>query len=177
MFTKATREFGVWKQTHTQRKFQGVSYASPLIVALGMCAFVCWLIFFVALKVRAEFYVLENNGINLPKIDEHSAVAHPRREVALRFGVKEKSNNQILVLLESGDEVLFPQQKSKLDAIIEKRVQDMEFTGMLTLVASPAISRVEIWPEEGLPNIKFNALLEYLTKSGFDQFDIAMETE
>lgn len=177
MFTRSTRDFGIWKSDHPSHSRHTGSPTSSVVTALGVCAFVCWLVFFLALKIRGEFFVLENEGLRLAKVEEHDPNLRAERPAALRFGVRKArvAGEGLTLLLESGRVFEFPQEEGALKKAIEQRTGEMERTGLLTLVANPAISRAQIWPEDGIPAHEMRALLGFLTSVGFDDFDIAME--
>lgn len=177
MFTQATREFGVWKSTHPSHGRHTGSPTTALVVAFGMCAFVCWLVFFLALKIRGQFFVLENNGLRLMQVSRNSGALFEGRQAALRFGVRDAGHDGVELLFESGEILRHPEQEGEIRSLALRRVREMELTGMLTLVASPAIGRLQIWPEQGISPAKMSGLLRFLASLGFEDFDIAMEVE
>lgn len=178
MFTQATRAFGIWKPEHPSHGRHTGSPTFALVVALGMCAFVCWLVFFLALKIRGEFFVLENNGLSLATARRGDPLLFEGRQAALRFGVrKPRAGEGLEILFESGELFRFPAESERVRALLDARVKEMELTGLLTLIASPAISRLQIWPEGDLPRAEMARLMRFLTAAGFDDFDLALEVE
>jgi hypothetical protein len=176
MFTQATRAFGVWKSTHASQARRGANPGMSMLVAFGMCAFVCWLVFVLTLKLRGEFYVLENAGLKLETRNAHDPLLQDARPAALRFGVRDlQGSDDLQIVFESGQTLRFPSQETAMKTIMKSRVREMEITGLLTLIASPAISRVQIWPEAQVPSFKVSRLLKTLVDFGFDDFDIAVE--
>ena len=177
MFTRSTRDFGIWKGDHPSHRRHTGSPTSAVVTALGICAFVCWLVFFLSLKIRGEFFVLENEGLKLAKVDAHAVPLKEERPAALRFGVRKHATpgEGLTLLFESGRVFRFPREEAELKALIEERTGEMERTGLLTLVANPALSRAQIWPEAGIPPSDMRALMGFLTSLGFDDFDVAME--
>jgi hypothetical protein len=97
------------------------------------------------------------------------------RAAAMRVGVINGKDDQIQVLFENGEVFSFPKEKKSISKIIRKRFDEMVLTGLLTLMASPAISRIQIWPDQSISNGTIKHFLAYLTELGFDDFDIAFE--
>jgi len=184
VFTQATRDFGIWKADHPSHGRHSGSPTLPLLVALGMCAFVCWLSFFLALKIRSEFFVLENSGLALARTSRMETSVFEGRQAALRFGVRRANAKEraeagegVVLLFESGELLRYPQQENKITVLAQRRVSDMHKTGLLTLIANPAISRLQIWPEATLAPSDVASLLRFFTSLGFDDFDFALEVE
>ena len=177
MFTPATRAFGIWKDDHPSHRRHTGSPTLPLVTALGICAFLCWLVFFLTLRIRGEFFVLENDGLRLAKIDARDAHLSAGRQAAVRFGVRKRSAGGLALLFDSGRVLEFPRQETAIRALVDARAEEMERTGLLTLVANPAIARAQIWPEADVPPAELGALVRFLTDLGYDDFDIAMEVE
>jgi hypothetical protein len=175
VFTQSTAGFGIWKSDHPSHRRHTGSPTVAVMVALGVCAFICWLVFFLTLRLRGEFFVLENEGLRLAQVSASDPALHEGRTVALRMGVRHRPGGGLALLLETGEVIRYPGEAQRLKEIVGARAFEMERTGLLTLVANPAISRAELWPEADVPPAAFDALLRDLVELGYDDFDVAME--
>ena len=177
MFTKATQNFGNWRSDHRSAGEPNPMANMSLLVALGACAFVCWIVFFVSLKIRSEFFVIENQKIELHKIASFGQAFSKERPAALKLGVVPSGSEELMLFFESGEVFKFPAEQQKIANHIQKRINEMMLTGLLTLIASPAISRVQLWPDVKTSDSDLQSLTNYLVNLGFDDFDIAFEME
>ena len=175
MFTRATQSFGNWRDGHASLKFAPSLGNQSLLVAIGVCAFVCWLTFFISLKIYSEFFVLESQQLDLVKSPISEGLLAEARPAALRLALSPMAGNQIQVIFETGEKFSFPEDKNRIEMRIRKRVDEMVMTGLLTLIANPAISRAQIWADQRASQDRINELLVSLTQIGFDDFDFAFE--
>ena len=178
MFTTATKNFGIWRSTHPIQARHAGKPTFGILVALGICAFVGWLVFFLALKIRGDFFLLETADLSLARLSAKKTEGlFDNRRAAVGMGLKKLESGKIQMLFDSGETFLFPDQNSDVLAFLQERTNNMELLSMLTLTRDPAMARVQLWPDSRLTFDELNGVVETFSRFGFDDFDVAFEVE
>lgn len=177
MYTHATRHFGIWRDTHASRSRYGGPPAAGLIMGLATCAFVGWLIFFLSLKIRTDYFLLENSGLRLAKVKATDPVYFKQRPAAVSLGVVKLGPNRFRFLFDSGEVLEFPAQRDKLSGVLRKKTQDIVTLALLTKSHETALGRVQIWPDVSVGFDELRFIMNALSEFGFDDFDFAFEAE
>lgn len=173
MFTHATRHFGIWRENHVgRRRFAGNPTAN-FVVALGMACFVSWLIFFLILKIRVEFFLVESASFPLAEAPEGMAGLHKAVPVALVAAVLPGENGETHVVLGEGKHFVLPDEQLNLTDYLRTRQRRIELQTMVTKSFSPAVSRVQIWAARSLPASSLEMAAGVFVQAGFDGIELA----
>ena len=62
MFTHATKKFGVWKEENENNVMRYKINSRQIVFALGMAAFISWILFIITIRVRQEFFLIESSA-------------------------------------------------------------------------------------------------------------------
>lgn len=178
MFTRATKDFGIWRENHNSRRRFSGRPTSGFVMALALSALVAWLAFILVWKVRGDFFLLESAQLPLPRTAA-SDVLFSSRPCAVSVAIIASKNpgEGVSLLFDSGKMFAFPSQEKELLRYLDERVDTIEYMSMLTMSSSPSVSRVQIWPDRKLGRKDLNAVIRVFAEKGFDDFDIAMQVE
>lgn len=176
MFTRATKEFGIWRKGSGKRGARAGTPTYSLILALGVCAFVSWFIFFIVFKIRGEFYFFETSQLDIPvashEIDQ--SVYFSYRSPAAAVGIIEDDEGRISLVFDDGRVFRYPSQKNDLKLYVRERSKKLELMTMITKVPSRTIGRIQFWVEREVAFQVFHEILGLFTQFGFDDFDLAL---
>ncbi len=177
MFTRATKDFGIWRENHNSRRRFAGHPTSNFVMALAVAALVSWLAFLLVWKIRGDFYLIESAQVNLPAYSGDSFGLQKERPVSLSVAVISagKTESEIILLFDSGRVFRFLSQRAELEKYIDDRGDFIEYVSMLTMTSTPSVSRAQIWPDKNLDGTVLNEIIQMLSEKGFDDFDIAMQ--
>lgn len=179
MFTHATKKFGVWKQENINNFMNYKIISRQIIFSLGMSAFISWISFLIAIKIRQEFFLFESAPRNFIKFNNikniNNGFFFKERKSALSIFVSMNNDKKITVIFENGKEFILPEKANNFIDYLEERRQNIMLTAMLMRTNDTAISRVKIWTDGSLSfkNIKY--IVKIFSQFGYDDFDFAVE--
>lgn len=176
MFTRATRNFGVWRADHPATLGQGLGSSFTLVLAMATLAFAAWLTFFLVFKIRGDVYFFETSNIEIPDATEFkgSQILQNPRPAAVTVGILRNRSGQVTLLFDDGRSFHYPSQHKMVATYMRKRAQQLELTAMLTKSTSSSIGRMQIWSEKSLSFSVLQELTQVFSRMGFDEFDVAM---
>lgn len=175
MFTVATRHFGVWRENHVSRRRYAGSPTYGLAFALGVGAFVAWLVLFLVLKIRTEFFLVESAPFPLVELQGSESSLSPAQPVSLVAALLPGENpGTVHLVFGEGQHFLFPEERETLLKFLSERQKRIEYLSMLTLSLSPAVSRVQLWPARGVGGAELEKVVALFSRFGFDAVDVAV---
>ncbi|APJ04918.1 hypothetical protein [Silvanigrella aquatica] len=179
MFTFATKKFGVWKEERASNVIRYEINSRQIIFALGMAAFMSWISFIIAIKVREEFYMIESAPhsymkLNSLKILDTEFFFNERKSAITIFITLDKNNN-IKIVFDSGKSFIIPFQAAEFLDYFEERRQNIMLTSMLMRIEDRSISRIKIWPDKNINFKNIRYIIKIFSQFGYDDFDIAVE--
>ncbi len=176
MYTRATKDFGIWRENHNiRRRFAGRP-TSGFVMALSVAALVSWLAFILVWKIRGDFYLIDSAMVPIPTFSGQSKLLYSQRPAAVSIAVltSARARSEVTVLFDTGRVFQFPSQESEMSRYLEERVDSLEYTSMLTMNVGVGVSRVQVWPDRKIGHGTLNAILRIFAQKGFDDFDIAV---
>jgi hypothetical protein len=176
VFTRATQNFGTWRDSHVVRRRYLSRSTGGFVLALSAAALVAWLVFVIIWRVRGDYYLVENSLVPLSQVSSQTQGLFGARRAAVSLAVFAPANGgaDATVLFEDGRIFKFPSGEKDLSSYIESRADTIEYIAMLTMHADEAVSRVQLWPDKALSPQLLDALIRVLSSKGFDDFDIAV---
>jgi hypothetical protein len=177
VFTRATKDFGIWRENHNSRRRFAGRPTSNFVMSLGVAALVSWLAFILVWKIRGDFYLIESALVPIPEYSESSRALQKQRPVALSVALisSENSDQEVTLLFDSGRVFRYPSQQADVEKYLEERSDSIEYVSMLTMTSAASVSRVQIWPDRKVGQGILRAVIHMLAEKGFDDFDIAMQ--
>ena len=177
MYTRGSQNFGIWRDSHaSKRSVTGVPTAG-LITALSISAFVAWLIYFLAIKIRTDYYILENSGLNLPKINVNEKFLSKARPMTAAVGIYKLGDKKFRFIFDSGESFEFPYESAAILKMMEKKANAVLTITMLTLTRSEHLGRVQLWLDQNVSFKDTQYIANFFTEIGFDDIDIAFEVK
>jgi hypothetical protein len=179
MFTRATRDFGVWRESHPSRRRYAGRPTSNFVFALWVSAFVAWIIFVILFRMRSEFFLVESLLIPLNKVDEAPAKLLPSRSAAMSLALvaDRRAAGDVRLIFSDGSSFLLGKDESSLRGYLAEKMDSIEYQAMLAMRIDPAATRIQIWPEAGLDSVVLRRAVNLFATQGFDDFDIAVQPE
>jgi hypothetical protein len=176
VFTRATQNFGTWRDSHSVRRRYLSRPTGGFVLALSAAALVAWIVFLIVWRVRGDYYLVENSLVPLTQISSQTPGLMGARRAAVSLAVFAPTNGgaDATVLFEDGRIFKFPAAESDLSAYIDSRADTVEYIAMLTMRTDDVVSRVQLWPDRALSPKLLDALIRVFASKGFDDFDIAV---
>lgn len=179
MFTQATKKFGVWKE---ERKNNLILYrvnSRQIMFSLGMAAFISWLSFIIAIKVRQEFFLIESAPKTYIKLNDikniDTGFFFKERKSALAIYISMDKSNNLKVIFDTGKGFILPNQATSFLDYFEDRRQNIMLTSMLMRVKDRSISRIKIWADKRVSFKNLRYIVKIFSQFGYDDFDFAVE--
>jgi hypothetical protein len=179
MFTNATKKFGVWKEERANNVISYKLISRQFLFSLGMAAFISWIFFIIAIKIREEFFLFESASKTFIKFNDiknsNNGFFIKERKAAISIYLSMDKSNNIRIIFENGKSYLLPSQASNFLEYFEEKRKNIMLTALIMRVDDPSISRVKIWTDKSLSfkNIKY--IIKIFSQFGYDDFDIAVE--
>lgn len=179
MFTHATKKFGVWKEERTNNLIRYRITSRQFLFSLSMAAFISWISFIIAIKVRQEFFLFESASKSYMKLNSmknnHSGFFFKERKAAFAIYISKDKSNNILLVFDSGKSFSIPNQAANFLAYFEDRRQNIMLTSMLMRIEDRSISRIKIWTDKSVSFKNIRNIVKIFSQFGYDDFDIAVE--
>ncbi|MBX9703964.1 MAG: hypothetical protein K2X39_07400 [Silvanigrellaceae bacterium] len=173
MFTKNSKNFGVWKQNRKSFIYSHILISKNIFISLSTITFISWLILFLTLAVKKDFFIIESFYFNSNIAKENSNSINHWRESAISVLVYQKNNKDLFLLFDDGIFFNFNYKKNiLLDNYLEQRRNKIEVIYMLMKINDPKISRVKIWLDKSFKYKNISKLIGILSEHGYDDFDI-----
>ena len=175
MYTKATKKMGIWRHSHNSASSFRPVPTQGLVLALGAMAFFTWLVFFLVLKIRGDFFLIESSPVELLKAPSKGGYFFESRRAALAVAILPAPQGKLRFLFDTGESFVMPGKDMELTRFVAKRADAIELMAMLTMVPRNAAARVHIWPDRRLHFADLDKAIKILSRLGFDDFDIAVD--
>jgi hypothetical protein len=179
MFTQATKKFGVWKEEKENNLIRYRINSRQIIFALSMAAFISWISFIIAIKVRQEFFLIESAPKTYMKLNSikniNTGFFFKERKSALAVYISMDKSNNIKVIFDSGKGFILPNQAASFLDYFEDRRQNIMLTSMLMRIEDRSISRIKIWTDTSVSFKNVRYIVKIFSQFGYDDFDIAVE--
>ncbi len=179
MFTRGTKDFGIWRESHNSRRRFSGSPTGGFVMSLAVAAIVAWIAFIIVWKIRGELYLIESASVPLPEFAVDDAVLREERPAAVSVALiaSSRASSEITILFESGRVFRFPSEESELREYLTTRADNLEYLAMLAMAVPASISRVQIWPDRRVGREMLMSVMRVFSDNGFDDFDIAMKAK
>lgn len=176
MYTRASRNFGIWRSTHSSQKLRSGSQSYLLVLGFGICAFVSWFVFFIVFKIRGEFYFFETSNLDIPVATQMASehLYFKYRNPAAAVGIIEDEEGGISLIFDDARVFSYPAQRRDLEVYVRDRSKKLELITMLTKSPSRTIGRVQFWVERDVHFKIFHEIVNVFSQFGFDDFDLAL---
>lgn len=176
MYTKASRHFGIWRNSHSSQKLRTGSQSYLLVLGFGICAFVSWFVFFIVFKIRGEFYFFETSNLDIPVATQMASdsLYFTYRNPAAAVGIVEDEAGGISLIFDDARVFSYPEQREDLEVYVRDRSKKLELISMLTKSPSRTIGRVQFWVERDVHFKIFHEIVNVFSQFGFDDFDLAL---
>jgi hypothetical protein len=180
MFTRATKNFGVWKETRksTQKNYRIMS--KNFLFSLGVLSFTIWLCFVIMIKIKQEFFFIESSSKNFRKINNIEKMTpgffFPERKSALSIFLSIDKKNNLILFFDTGKGFSLPNQEKNFLEYLKIRNEHILTNYMLLRMEDPSISRIKIWADKSVSFKTLNYIVKIFSKYGYDDFDFAIES-
>ena len=179
MFTHATKKFGVWKEENENNLIRYRINSRQIMFAFSMAAFISWISFIIAIKVRQEFFLIESAPKTYMKLNNikniNTGFFFKERKAALAIYISMDKSNNLKVVFDSGKGFNLPSQAASFLDYFEDRRQNIMLTSMLMRVEDRSISRIKIWTDKSISFKNIRYIVKLFSQFGYDDFDFAVE--
>ena len=179
MFTQATKKFGVWKEERVNNIIRYKVTSRQIMFSLSMAAFISWISFIIAIKIREEFFLIESAPKTYMKLDNikniNTGFFFKERKSALAIYISMDKSNNLRVVFDSGKDFTLPSQAASFLDYFEDRRQNIMLTSMLMRIEDRSISRIKIWTDKSISFKNLKYIIKIFSQFGYDDFDIAVE--
>ena len=174
MFTKATKNFGCWKEDRKENIFFGQIRLNFLLFSLSMCAFVFLILFVIVVKYKQEFYFTQIPLVEYSQyIPKHkkSAFLFEERSSSIEVLVSINSKNEFKFFFDDGK--IVSSEKEVREYLAKKRNRIL-ITSMFSRILTQDVARVKIWTTKDVSFEKKRRIMKIFSEFGFDDFDFAL---
>ncbi len=176
MFTRGTKNFGVWKEDRMMQKMSFRIASHQYLFSLSILAFIVFITLIVSVKIRQEFFFIESNPLPLLKnTDISRSFFMKERPAAMSVFVGIDKENNLNFTFDDGFYFAFGGEEEPLIKYLKYRRDNIVYLAMVLRLNSEQNSRVKIYPHAHLKLSDIRASIKIFAQYGFDSFDIGVE--
>lgn len=123
--------------------------------------------------------MVESLLIPLNKVDAKAGELFSNRSASMSLAVvgDRSASGDARLIFSDGKSFLLGKDEALLRQYLADRMDSIEYQVMLAMRIDSAVTRIQIWPEEGLESGVLRKVLNLFSALGFDDFDIAVQPE
>jgi hypothetical protein len=176
MFTAATKNFGVWKESRGSTRRSFLIFQNQFLYCLGFSAFLVFLTLILCVKIRQEFFFIESSPITIFKNSKLNAnYLLPERASAMSIYLKKTSEGSLKLYFDKGERFVLPEESDEFLTYLKERKKTIVYLGMLMRMNGDQNSRVKILTDKNIHFKDLRSIMNIFAQLGFDSFDIGVE--
>ena len=171
MFTKSTKNFGIWRSQHpTHFRFKP-QYSRYILMSMATTTLISWIIVFINENINSRFFLHNQALTGFHKVE--SALLRPPTLTSLELSIR-KTKNGHEIEFDGMNKFLWPQQQKNVEHHLKDVSDRLEFLSLLTGETRESIGKVTVWIDKSADFEASWDFLSALATVGFDTFELPM---